>query len=145
MKTGRITLKAFTVMMAFCLLLSFSFFAFPETASAIDHDTILSPTNNGIYIIGNKITVKACPLLLSAQGKSYMQVEILKSGKRVYFENKRFTSLDNITMPSFKPAKTGKYTIKAGIVITDDDPPDYIYHEQDKVTFTVKRLHPLRI
>ena len=139
MKSKRLTLKIFTVMMAFCLVLSLGFTANLDNASA-STTQIKSPTDDTIYFINKKITVKVTAGMMSLEPgyKSYMQVEILKSGKRVYFKNVRFTELGDITFPAYTPKKTGTYKIKAGVVFTQDDPPNKIHKVQEESSFVVK-------
>ncbi|MBO5994567.1 MAG: hypothetical protein J6Q41_03560 [Firmicutes bacterium] len=140
MNIKKLSLKAFTVMMAFCLVLSLGFFALPDKASASTTVQIKSPTEDDIYFVNKKLTVKvyAGMKTLEPGYTSYMQVEILKSGNRVYFENKKITELADITFPGYTPKKTGKYTIKAGIVTTDTTPPNKVYNVKEKYSFSVK-------
>ena len=139
MNIKKLSLKTFVVMMAFCLVISLGCFAFPDKASAdIVTVTIKAPSEDGAYIVNRAMDVTVNAGLLGYGYNNYAQVEILKNGERVYFENVGFYNLGDIEFPSFTPTASGKYTIKTGMVLTNDTPPDEIHKLSQEVTFNVQ-------
>lgn len=101
----------------------------------------LEPTTTDSYMAGLPVPIRLSPQIYNiGTGDSYAQVEILKGGKRVFFENILYYGNDDIVPENeFIPTATGKYTIKVGMVIVDygTDPPEDIYRLQSSAKFKV--------
>ncbi len=138
MKIKKTALKTFTVVIAFCLMLSFGSVINLDKADAVVTVTVKAPSEDGAYIVNQAMDVTVNAGLLGYGYNNYAQVEILKNGERVYFENVGFYNLGDIEFPSFTPTKSGKYTIKTGMVLTNETPPDEIYKLSQEVTFKVQ-------
>lgn len=110
-----------------------------QKANAENMMVIVEPVKTESYIAGIEVPIVLSPQMFNiAQYDSYAQVEVLKNGKRVFFENILYYGSDDITpAKAFIPTKAGTYTIKAGMVFTNDTPPDEIYKLQQTSTFKV--------
>ena len=127
-------------MLSLVLTLSVVFaFSFTLSASADEFKSIeiKQPTAGVTYLAGTKVPIELYANLYAYNYHNYAQVEILKGGKRQYFENTEFYQIGDVTPAKvFKPKTAGTYVVKAGNIAGGTE--NYIYHQTDKVTFKVK-------
>lgn len=109
-----------------------------QNAYAENMVTVKEPVSTETYMAGTAVPIVLSPQMYGYGYRNYAQVEILKGGKRVFFENVQYYGLENVSPTgSFIPSEGGTYTIKAGMVFTNDAPPDEIYRLQQTSTFKV--------
>ena len=95
-----------------------------------------SPEDKSSFKVGDEIPITIYAGIVYSNVYNYIQVEILRDGKRVYFKNYNYDkTTTTYDVDTFKANVAGTYTIKAGTVWTTSGSPK---EEIDQVTCTNK-------